>query len=160
MKRILVFMFLILNYCVLAQHPKDSVFYLLKALINPTVIVNRTPNLDSAAAYHAKYLISKSTSGHFEPEFPATYSPMKRAEKFGDWGMGVYEVCWSGMPGNQIPNSVMGSIQLFKTSEKHWHIMTEAMSNRTVVRFGYSFIRSPNWVACVIIYSTGPEIKR
>jgi len=159
MKRLIILGALLISISANAQVAKDSVYLLIRSLISPATNVVRTANLDSAAAFHARYLISNKTSGHLEPDSPTTYTPMRRAEKFGDWGMGVYEVCWTGMPGYNMPTSIKGSIDLFKISEKHWYIMTTAMSNRTDVRFGYSFIQGKDWVACVIIYSCGPQVK-
>ena len=159
MRQLFLISILILNYYVNAQYYKDSVFHLIKSLVNSNTSVVRTKNLDSAAALHANYLIANKTSGHFEPEYKSTNRPMQRAEKFGDWGMGIYEVCWSGIPSNLTPNTIEGSINLFKNSEKHWYIMTKAVSNHTMIRFGYSFIQTQDWVACVIIYSTGPQVK-
>ena len=36
--------------------------------------------------------------------------------------------------------------------------MTRAVSQFTEIRFGYSLIETKEWSACVIIYSTGPEV--
>jgi hypothetical protein len=83
---------------------------------------------------------------------------MSRAEKFGDQGLGIYEVCWAGTPqyGN-LPASTKAAIHYFKLSDAHWDIMTRAVSQFTEIRFGYSRIETKDWSVCVIIYSTGPE---
>jgi len=159
MKRLIILGALLISISANAQVAKDSVYLLIRSLISPATNVVRTANLDSAAAFHARYLISNKTSGHLEPDSPTTYTPMRRAEKFGDWGIGVYEVCWTGNPDYNLPTSIKGSIDLFKISEKHWYIMTEGVSDQSKVRFGYSFIQGKDWVACVIIYSVGPQVK-
>jgi hypothetical protein len=83
---------------------------------------------------------------------------MRRAEKFGDNGLGIYEVCWAGTPryGNS-PKTPREDIEYFRSSDKHWDIMTRAVSQFTEIRFGYSRIETKDWSVCVIIYSTGPE---
>jgi hypothetical protein len=141
-----------------AQVKTDSVYTIIRGLVKPSTKVTRTANLDSAATLHAKYLIAKHGTGHYEEDRPLTKTPMKRAEKFGDRGLGIYEVCWAGDPAYPgIPASTKAAIYYFKSSEKHWDIMTQAVSQFTEIRFGYSRIETKDWSVCVIIYSTGPE---
>ena len=143
-----------------SQNVDNAVFKEIRNLINPKVHVKRTPNLDAAAKFHAEYLILHATTGHLQIDSPNTKTPMRRAEKFGDFGMGVYEVCWAGTNKyNNLPKTAKEAIEYFKISEKHWDIMTRSMSERDSVRFGYSLINNNKWCACVIIYSTGPQVK-
>ena len=142
-----------------SQDGYDDVFKEIRSLINPKVHVKRTRNLDAAAKFHAEYLILHAAIGHLQIDSPNTKTPMRRAEKFGDFGMGVYEVCWAGTNKyNNLPKTAKEAIEYFKISEKHWDIMTRAMSERDSVRFGYSLVNNNNWCACVIIYSTGPQV--
>lgn len=158
MKKLLIIAFIAISPFAKAQVKIDSVYSVIRGLVNPSTKVTRTAQLDSAAALHAKYLIAGKKTGHYEEEYPLTRTPMKRAEKFGDEGLGIYEVCWAGTPeyGN-LPTSVKAAIYYFKSSEKHWDIMTRAVSQYNEIRFGYSRIETKDWSVCVIIYSTGPE---
>ncbi len=141
-----------------AQVKTDSVYTVIRELVAPTTKITRTAKLNSAAAFHANYLIAGKKIGHYEEECPLTKTPMRRAEKFGDKGLGIYEVCWAGAPNyGNLSASVRSAIYYFKTSDKHWYIMTNAVSQFTEIRFGYSRIETKDWSVCVIIYSTGPE---
>ncbi len=143
-----------------AQVKTDSVYTVIRELVAPTTKITRTAKLNSAAEFHAKYLIAGKKIGHYEEECPLTKTPMRRAEKFGDQGLGIYEVCWAGDPiYPAIPTSTKAAIYYFKTSDKHWDIMTRAVSQYTEIRFGYSRIETKDWSVCVIIYSAGPEDK-
>ena len=102
---------------------------------------------------HARYLVNHHKTGHLEEDQAHLKTPMKRAEHFGDTGMGVYEVCWAG-PSND-KKSIEASIYYFKTSPMHWYIMTEALSRFDKVRFGFAKLLSNSWNTCVIIYSVG-----
>lgn len=136
----------------------DSVYFVIRELVAPSTKITRTSKLDSAAAFHANYLIAGKKTGHYEEDQPLTKTPMRRAEKFGDEGLGIYEVCWAGTTKySSQPKSVREAIHYFKISDKHWDIMTRAVSQFSEIRFGYSRIESKDWSVCVIIYSTGPE---
>jgi uncharacterized protein YkwD len=143
-----------------AQVKTDSVYTVIRELVAPTTKITRTAKLNSAAEFHAKYLIAGKKIGHYEEDCPSTKTPMNRAEKFGDKGLVMGEVCWAGdpiYPG--IPSSTKAAIYYFKTSDKHWDIMTNFVSQFTEIRFGYSRIETKDWSVCVIIYSAGPEDK-
>jgi hypothetical protein len=157
---LLIVFYMSFSHIALSQVQKDSVFFIIRNLINSKVHVTRTQNLDAAAKFHAEYLVLHKASGHLQVDSPNTKTPMRRAEKFGDYGLGVYEVCWSGtMKYKNLPNTPKDAIMYFKISDKHWDIMTRAMSERDTVRFGYSLTMDKDWAACVIIYSTGPQVK-
>ena len=159
MKNIIFLIIITLSQSTFAIEKNDSVYTIIKSLVKPTTKVTRTAKLDSAAALHANYLIAKHGTGHYEEDRPLTKTPMKRAEKYGDHGLGIYEVCWAGDSNYfGIPFSTKAAIYYFKNSEKHWDIMTRAVSQFTEIRFGYSLIETKEWSACVIIYSTGPEV--
>jgi hypothetical protein len=144
--------------CIKKDIKIDSVYLVIRELVAPSTRITRTSKLDSAAAFHANYLIAGKKTGHYEEDQPLTKTPMRRAEKFGDGGLGIYEVCWAGATKyNSQPNSVKGAIHYFKFSDKHWDIMTRGVSQFSEIRFGYSRIESKDWSVCVIIYSTGPE---
>lgn len=155
-KNIIFLIIIALSQSTFSNVKNDSVYTIIRGLVKSTTKVIRTAKLDSAA-FHAKYLIAGKKTGHYEEEYPLTRTPMKRAEKFGDEGLGIYEVCWAGTPG-YLPSSVKADIYYFKTSDKHWYIMTSAVSEFTEIRFGYSRIETKDWSVCVIIYSTGPEV--
>lgn len=159
MKNIIFFILIILSQSTFSIVKNDSVYTIIRSLVKPSTRVIRTAKLDSAAALHAKYLIAKHGTGHYEEDRPLTKTPMKRAEKYGDNGLGIYEVCWAGNP-NYFRSSIStkAAIDYFKRSEKHWDIMTRGVSQFTEIRFGYSLIETKEWCACVIIYSTGPEV--
>ncbi len=159
MKNIIFLIIIALSQSTFSNVINDSVYTIIRGLVKPNTKVTRTAQLDSAATLHAKYLIAGKNTGHYEEEYPLTRTPMKRAEKFGDEGLGIYEVCWAGTPeyGN-LPSSVKAAIYHFKISEKHWDIMTRVVSQYTEIRFGYSRIETKDWSVCVIIYSTGPEV--
>ena len=143
-----------------AQVKTDSVYTVIRELVAPTTKITRTAKLNSAAAFHANYLIAGKKIGHYEDDCPLTRTPMNRAKKFGDKGLGMGEVCWAGdpiYPGT--PSSTKAAIYYFKTSDKHWDIMTNFVSQFTEIRFGYSRIETKDWSVCVIIYSVGPEDK-
>ena len=158
MKKLLIIGIFAISPLAKAQVKTDSVYTVIRELVAPSTKITRSANLDSAAAFHANYLISGKKTGHYEEECPLTKTPMRRAEKFGDEGLGIYEVCWAGTPkyGN-LPASVRSAIYYFKLSDKHWDIMTKSVSQFTEIRFGYSRIETKDWSVCVIIYSTGPE---
>ena len=143
-----------------AQVKTDSVYTVIRELVAPTTKITRTAKLNSAAEFHAKYLIAGKKIGHYEEDCPSTKTPMNRAKKFGDKGLGIGEVCWAGdpiYPGT--PSSTKAAIYYFKTSDKHWDIMTNFVSQFTEIRFGYSRIETKDWSVCVIIYSAGLEDK-
>jgi hypothetical protein len=158
MKKLIIIGIFALSPLAKAQVKTDSVYTVIRELVAPTTNVTRTAKLDSAAAFHANYLIAGKKTGHYEEDRPSTKTPMRRAEKFGDQGLGIYEVCWAGTPryGN-LPASTKDAIYYFKLSDAHWDIMTQAVSQFTEIRFGYSRIETKDWSVCVIIYSTGPE---
>jgi hypothetical protein len=158
MKKLIIIGILALSPLAKAQVKTDSVYTVIRELVAPNTKVTRTAKLDSAAAFHANYLIAGKKTGHYEEDRPSTRTPMSRAEKFGDQGLGIYEVCWAGTPqyGN-LPASTKAAIHYFKLSDAHWDIMTRAVSQFTEIRFGYSRIETKDWSVCVIIYSTGPE---
>ncbi len=142
-----------------AKTNNDSVYNIIRQLISPSTKLTRTSKLDSASAFHANYLIETKKVSHYEYDRPQTQTPMKRAQKFGDSGMGIYEVCWGGTPKyEKIPKTQREAIHYFKNSDKHWDIMTRAVSQFTEIRFGYCRIETEDWSVCVIIYSTGPII--
>ena len=157
-KNIIFLIIIALSQSTFSNVKNDSVYTIIRDLVKPTTKVIRTVKLDSAAAFHSKYLVAKHGTGHDEEDRPLTKTPMKRAEKFGDNGLGIYEVCWAGNP-NYFRSSVStkAAIDYFKRSEKHWDIMTRGVSQFSEIRFGYSLIETKEWSACVIIYSTGPE---
>jgi hypothetical protein len=158
MKQLIIIIFFAISPIVNAQIKVDSVYTVIRELVAPSTKVTRTPNLDSAAAFHARYLIADKKTGHYQEDCPLTKTPMRRAEKFGDNGLSIYEVCWAGTPkyGNS-PKTPREGIEYFRTSDKHWDIMTRVVSQFTEIRFGYSRIETKDWSVCVIIYSTGPE---
>ena len=161
MKKLIIIGLIIVSPLARAQTQIDSVYTLVRGLVAPSTKVTRTSKLDSAAALHANYLIAGKKTGHYEEDRPQTRTPMKRAERFGDAGLGIYEVCWAGDPNyTGIPASTKSAIYYFKLSDKHWDIMTRGVSQFTEVRFGYSRIETKDWSVCVIIYSTGPEPVR
>lgn len=161
MKKLIIIGLIIVSPLARAQTQIDSVYTLVRGLIASSTKVTRTSKLDSAAALHANYLIAGKKTGHYEEDRPQTKTPMKRAERFGDAGLGIYEVCWAGDPNyTGIPASTKSAIYYFKLSDKHWDIMTRGVSQFTEVRFGYSRIETKDWSVCVIIYSTGPEPVR
>lgn len=161
MKKLIIIGLIIVSPLAQAQTQIDSVYTLVRGLVAPSTKVTRTSKLDSAAALHANYLIAGKKTGHYEEDRPQTRTPMKRAERFGDAGLGIYEVCWAGDPNyTGIPASTKSAIYYFKLSDKHWDIMTRGVSQFTEVRFGYSRIETKDWSVCVIIYSTGPEPVR
>lgn len=159
MKRLIILGAILITISARAQ---DSVSILIKRLVDPRVLITRTSELDSAAAFHANYLVANRAAGHIE-EAPNPKTPMRRAEKFGDWGQAVYEVCWVSEKIHPKfyahPTSTEKKIEFFKESQAHWNTMTIEMSQHKEVRFGYSFIEGLDWVACVIIYSVGPQAK-
>ena len=158
MKKLLIIGIFAISSLAKAQVKTDSVYTIIRGLVNPATSVTRTANLDSAAALHANYLITNHKTGHYEEDRPLTKTPMKRAERFNDQGLGIYEVCWAGDPTYPgIPASTKAAIHYFKLSDKHWDIMTNSVSQFTEIRFGYSRIETKDWSVCVIIYSTGPE---
>lgn len=161
MKKLIILIFIVTSSIANAQIQRDSVYTVVRGLISPTTKVTRTSALDSAAALHAQYLVLNKKSGHYEEDRPQTKTPMRRAEKFGDDGLGIYEVCWAGTPAYEnLPNTTSEAIYYFKLSQSHWDIMTRGVSQFTEVRFGYSRIETKDWSVCVIIYSTGPEPVR
>ena len=158
MKKLIIIGLFALSPLAKAQVKTDSVYTVIRELVAPNTKVTRTAKLDSAAILHANYLIAGKETGHYEEDRPLTRTPMKRAEKFGDQGLGIYEVCWAGDPAyGNLPASTKAAIHYFKLSAKHWDIMTRAVSQFTEIRFGYSRIETKDWSVCVIIYSTGPE---
>jgi len=161
MKKLLIIGIFAISPLAKAQVKTDSVYTVIRELVAPTTKITRTAKLDSAAAFHANYLIAGKKTGHYEEEYPLTKTPMRRAEKFGDEGLGIYEVCWAGTPKyGGLPASSREAIYYFKISKAHWDIMTSAVSQFTEIRFGYSRIETKDWSVCVIIYSTGPEPVR
>lgn len=159
MKNLIIIAAFIISPIINAQVKVDPAYAVIKELVSPSTKVTRTVSLDSAAAFHARYLIAGKTIGHYQEGQPLTKTPMKRAERFGDMGLGIYEVCWAGDPTYPgIPTSTKAAIYYFKRSDKHWDIMTRAVSQFTEIRFGYSRIETKDWSVCVIIYSTGPEL--
>lgn len=162
MKKLLILGLILISPLAYAQTRSnaDSVYVVIKSLISPSTTISRTSALDSAAELHAKYLIAGKKSGHYQEDKPQTLSPMRRAEKFGDAGLTVYEVCWAGTPKyGTLPTSDRGAIYYFEISESHWNIMTSAVSQFKEVRFGYSRLETLDWSVCVIIYSVGPSPK-
>jgi len=160
MKNLLIIIIFAISSLAKAQVKTDSVYTVIRELVAPTTKITRTAKLNSAAEFHAKYLIAGKKIGHYEEDCPSTKTPMNRAEKFGDKGLVMGEVCWAGdpiYPG--IPSSTKAAIYYFKTSDKHWDIMTNFVSQFTEIRFGYSRIETKDWSVCVIIYSAGPEDK-
>ena len=156
MKNLLIIGIFAISSLANAQVKTDSVYTLIRELVAPTTKITRTAKLNSAAKFHAKYLIAGKKIVHVEEECPLTRTPMNRAKKFGDKGLGIGEVCWAGdpiYPGT--PSSTKAAIYYFKTSDKHWDIMTRAVSQYTEIRFGYSRIETKDWSVCVIIYSVG-----
>lgn len=143
---------------VTAQVATDSVYTIIRELVNNKTKVTRTKALDAAAEWHCQYLIANKQTGHTEEDLPTLKTPMLRAISYGDRGNSFYEVCWAGTP-RQIERTLREGIFYFNTSEKHWEIMTTKVSAYNEKRFGYSRLHTPEWDACVIIYSTGPESK-
>lgn len=162
MKKLLIIGIFAISHIVNAQIKVDSAYAVIRELVAGSTKVTRTPNLDSAAAFHATYLIAGKKTSHYEEEWPLTKTPMCRAKKFGDNGLGtIYEVCWAGTPKhNNSIKTTREAIEYFRASDKHWDIMTRAVSQFTEIRFGYSRIETKDWSVCVIIYSTGPESIR
>ena len=157
MKNLLIIGIFAISSLANAQVKTDSVYTLIRELVAPTTKITRTAKLNSAAEFHAKYLIAGKKIGHYE-EDSLTRKPINRAKKFGDKGLVIGEVCWAGdpiYPGT--PSSTKAAIYYFKTSDKHWDIMTNFVSQFTEIRFGYSRIETKDWSVCVIIYSAGPE---
>lgn len=161
MKKLIIIALFTFGQLANAQIANDSVYSVIRELISPSTKVTRTANLDSAAALHARYLIAGKKTGHYEEDCPQTKTPMRRAEKFGDNGLGIYEVCWAGTPKyGVLPKTTREAVYYFTVSQAHWDIMTKGVSQFTEVRFGYSRIETKDWSVCVIIYSTGPEPVR
>ena len=155
-KKLLIIAIFAFGFIAPAQKNNDSVYTVIRQLISSSTKLTRTSRLDSAAAFHANYLITGKKICHYEDDRPLTRTPMKRAKKFGDMGQGIYEVCWAGTPKYEnIPKTTREAIHYFKISDKHWDIMTRAMSQYDQVRFGYSRIETEGWSVCVIIFSTG-----
>jgi hypothetical protein len=157
MKKLLIIGIFAVSPLAKAQVKTDSVYTVIRELVAPTTKVIRTAALDSAATFHARYLIAGKTVGHYQDGLPLTKTPMLRAQTFGDDGLRIYEVCWAGTPKyGTLPKTHREAIEYFKTSDKHWDIMTRAVSQFTEIRFGYSRIETSDWSVCVIVYSTDP----